>query len=69
MKKGWRVILGIVLVAVVFGGLCCGVGVLTGADVGRIMMNLEEQYHVTTYVNSYNNYILQVLQHIKALFV
>ena len=32
MKKGWRIILGIVLVAVVLGGLRCGVGLLTGAD-------------------------------------
>ena len=38
MKKGWRVILGIVLVAVIFGGLCCGVGLLTGADSERIYL-------------------------------
>ena len=48
MKKGWRIILGIVLVAVIFGGLCCGVGVLTGADRERIIMNLDEHYQVMT---------------------
>ena len=52
MKKGWRVILGIVLVAVIFGGLCCGVGLLTGADSERIIMNLDEHYQVMTYINT-----------------
>ena len=32
MKKGWRIILGIVLVALVMGGLCFGVGLLTAQD-------------------------------------
>ena len=46
MKKGWRIILGIVLAAVLFGGLCCGVGILTGADSDRIILNLDERYHI-----------------------
>ena len=44
MKKGWRIIFGIVLVAVVFGGLCCGVGFLTGADSSRIILTFDQGY-------------------------
>ena len=69
MKKGWRVILGIVLVALIFGGLCCGVGLLTGADVDRIVMNLDEHYQVKTYLNTYLGYVTQLLQNLKGLFV
>ena len=69
MKKGWRVILGIVLVALIFGGLCCGVGLLTGADIDRIVMNLDEHYQVKTYFNTYLGYVTQLLENLKGLFV
>ena len=68
MKKGWRIILGIVLVAVVLGGLCCGVGLLTGADSDRIILNLEEHYQLMTYINTYTNYVTSLFQKIIQLF-
>ena len=68
MRKGWRIILGIVLVAVIFGGLCCGVGILTGADFDRIILNLDEHFHVMTYIKHYSNYLLQLFQHIREIF-
>jgi len=68
MKKGWRVILGIVLVAVIFGGLCCGVGLLTGADSERIIMNLDEHYQVMTYINTYTSYVTGLFQKLTQLF-
>ena len=68
MKKGWRVILGIVLVAVIFGGLCCGVGLLTGADSERIIMNLDEHYQVMTYINTYTSYVTGLFQKLFQLF-
>ena len=52
MKKGWRVILGVVLVALILGGACIAVGLLTGADTARVTQNLEEHMHVTTYVQT-----------------
>ena len=55
MKKGWRIIFGVVLVAVILGGLCCGVGLLTGADSDRIILNLDEHYQLRTYINSYTS--------------
>ena len=67
MKKGWRIIFGVVLVAVILGGLCCGVGLLTGADSDRIILNLDEHYQLRTYINSYTSYVLQLFQHIREL--
>jgi len=68
MKKGWRIILGIVLAAVILGGLCCGVGLLTGADSNRIIMNLDEHYQVMTYINTYTSYITDFFQKLIHLF-
>ena len=68
MKKGWRVILGIVLVAVMFGGLCCGVGILTGADSDRIILNLDEHYQIMTYINTYTAYVTDLFQKLTQLF-
>ena len=68
MKKGWGVILGIVLVAVIFGGLCCGVGPLTGADSERIIMTLDEHYQVMTYINTYTSYVTGLFQKLTQLF-
>lgn len=68
MKKGWRIIFGIVLVALVFGGLCCGVGLLTGAEFDRIILNLDEHYHVMNYVNAFTGYVKQFLEAITNLF-
>ena len=68
MKKGWRIIFGVVLVAVILGGLCCGVGILTGADIDRIVLNLEEHYQLMTYVNSYTAFVTNLFQKIIHLF-
>lgn len=64
MKKGWRIIFGVVLVAVILGGLCCGVGLLTGADIDRIVLNLEEHYQLMTYVNSYTAFVTNLFQNL-----
>ncbi len=47
MKTGWRVILIIVLVAIVFGGVCLGAGIMTGADMSRIYTVLDKEYNLT----------------------
>ena len=43
MKKGWRVILIIVVICIAFGAVCAGVGVLTGADTERIGAIIERR--------------------------
>ena len=47
MKNGWRIILAIVLVAILFGGVCLGVGIMTGADMSRIYTVLDKQFNLT----------------------
>lgn len=50
MSKVWRVIVSIVLIAVLFGTVCIGVGLLTGADISRILNRVDrfcrEEYKV-----------------------
>ena len=36
MKTGWRIILTIVVLVILLGAICFGVGLLTGADSARI---------------------------------
>ena len=69
MKKGWRIILTIVLVVLILGGVCFGVGLLTGGDVDRIILNLDEHYQVMTYINTYTGYVRQLFQQLVNLFV
>ena len=66
MNRGWRVILGIVLVAIVVGGLCIGVGLLTGADSVRIVENLDEHYQLKAYVSAYTNYFIELWHYFLA---
>ena len=47
MKNAWRVILIIVVVAIVFGGICLGVGIMTGAETDRIYTVLDKQLNLT----------------------
>lgn len=42
MKKGWNIILVIVVICIAIGAVSAGVGVLTGADFERIGSTLEE---------------------------
>lgn len=42
MKKGWNIILVIVVICIAVGAVSAGVGVLTGADFERIGTTLEE---------------------------
>ena len=50
MKKAWRAILVIVVIAIAFGAVSAGVGALTGANFERIGAALEnriaEKYNV-----------------------
>lgn len=57
MKKAWRVIFAIVLIAVLLGALCIGVGLLTGAKMDVIYQVLDNRYHVEVYYQ----YVLDVI--------
>lgn len=43
MKKAWRIIMVIVVIALAVGAVSAGVGILTGADIVRIGTTLNEQ--------------------------
>ena len=49
MKKGWNIILVIVLVAILLGAVCVGVGLMTGGDMPRVLGVMEERYHPDVY--------------------
>lgn len=57
MKKAWKVIFTIVLIAVLLGALCVGVGLLTGAKMDVIYQVLDNRYHVEVYYQ----YVLDVI--------
>ena len=69
MKKGWRVILSVVLVALFLGGACIAFGILPGADTARVTQNLEEHMHVTTYAQMVITQAQEVWTHITGIFV
>ena len=51
MKRGWRVILTIVLIVAVLGVVFMGVGFITGADLSRIYSVFDDRYNLTLYYN------------------
>lgn len=57
MKRGWKLVLIIVLAAIVLGAVCTGVGMITGADVDRIYAVLDEHYHI----GMYYEYVIEVI--------
>ena len=55
MKKGWLIIGVIVLIAVLVGTVCIGVGLVTGADMARIFSVFDSRYHLDLYVQYFND--------------
>ena len=51
MSNSWRVISLIVLIAILFGAVCVGVGLVTGGEWDRIYSSLDARYHVDMYVD------------------
>lgn len=49
MKKGWKIVMVIVMVALLLGAVAVGVGLITGADAERIYRVLDSRYQITTY--------------------
>lgn len=49
MSKSWKIILSVVLIAVLLGGVCAGVGIITGGQWERIHTALDTRYHLDMY--------------------
>ena len=60
MKKAWRIVVVIVLVAVLLGAMGVGVGLMTGADGARIYSVLDNRYHITMYYE-YSQEVMNIL--------
>ena len=51
MKKAWKVVIVIVLIIVLVGAICAGVGMLAGGNLNRIYAELDSQYSITQIYN------------------
>ena len=51
MSRSWRVISLVVLIAILFGAVCVGVGLVTGGEWDRIYSTLDARYHVDMYID------------------
>lgn len=47
MSKIWKIVGIIVLVVIILGAICVGVGLMTNADYSRIYSVLDAEYHIT----------------------
>ncbi|MCI6487889.1 MAG: hypothetical protein MSA25_07500 [Clostridiales bacterium] len=65
MKKGWRVIITIVLVAVLLGGVSLAVGYMTGAETTRIMDTLDARYNINMWIDWFS----QVYNELVVVFI
>lgn len=64
MKKGWRLIILVVLVAVLLGAVAVAVGFMTGAETTRIYSVLDARYNL----QGWYHYFLDVYSQIQAVF-
>ena len=69
MKKGWRIITIIVLVAIVLGAVSIGVGIAAGGNFQRIYEILDSRYHINAYRDAYVPYVRQIISQFTDLVV
>ncbi len=72
MSKGWRIIGTLVLVLVLLGGICIGVGFMTGGDVAEIYARLNSEYRLSDYWTAYSQWAVDcfwaVVKGVQGLF-
>ena len=51
MSRSWRVISLVVLIAILLGAVCVGVGLVTGGEWDRIYSSLDARYHIDMYID------------------
>lgn len=62
MKKGWQIIIAAVSIMVLLGGICVGVGFITGAEYDRIATVLDNRYNLSIYHDYVVNELVPALQ-------
>ena len=61
MSKGWRIIGSLVLVMVLLGAICIGVGFMTGGDIVEVYSNLNTRYNLSGYWAAYSQWAMDVV--------
>ena len=56
MKHAWHIIILVVLVALLLGIICIGVGYMTGADMSRIVSVLDANYNLSGYYQYFSQF-------------
>jgi hypothetical protein len=64
MSKGWRIIGAIVLVLVLLGAICIGVGFMTGGDVADIYSTLDKHYNLSGRWEQYSQWAVAAFNEI-----
>ena len=64
MSKGWKIIGGVVLVLILLGAICIGVGFMTGGDVVEIYHSLDARYRLVDYWNAWSDWAMESLHNI-----
>lgn len=67
MKKGWQIIIATVSIMVLLGGICIGVGFITGAESSRIVTVLDNRYNLTIYYDYLVDQLIPALQNAGVL--
>ena len=62
MKKAWQIIMTIVLVVILVGAVCAGVGIITGAEMSRVFSVLDNNYNITIYYEYITDELIPTLQ-------
>ena len=64
MSKGWRVIGALVLVLVLLGVICIGVGFITGGDIADIYSTLNVRYNIVGHWEQYSQWAVTTIKNI-----
>ena len=62
MKRAWQIIMTIVLVVILVGAVCAGVGIITGAEMSRVFSVLDNNYNITIYYEYITDELIPTLQ-------
>ena len=72
MSKGWKIVGTIVLVLVLFGAICIGVGFMTGGDLVDIYTTLNVRYNLIGYWDRWSQWFAEsfnaIMQGVQQLF-
>ncbi len=62
MSKGWRIIGGLVLMLLLLGAICIGVGFMTGGDIVEVYSSLNTRYNLSGYWEQYSQWAATVFK-------